>query len=160
MKIKEDLIAISNGSIKKSIATIITNPCFHSVLLFRLSSFLYRIKLSPLAKFFWYINRMLFSVDIDYRADLAGGFVLIHGLGTVIGHEVISKGKLVVYQGVTIGGNQGRTYKVGDKLITQPYFEGDVKIYSGASIYGPVYLESGTTIKARSVITEKYNLKK
>lgn len=39
---------------------------------------------------------MLFHVDIDYRADLAGGFVLVHGLGTVIGKTVIYTGAIVV----------------------------------------------------------------
>jgi len=47
-------------------------------------------------------------VDIDYRADLAGGFMLIHGLGTVIGKNVISRGKLKVYQHVTLGGGNGK----------------------------------------------------
>ena len=99
-------------------------------------------------------------MDIDYRADLAGGFALIHGLGTVIGHEVISKGKLIVYQQVTIGGNNGRSLKIDKNIkISQPFFENDVKVYSGAGIYGPVYLKSGTIIKAGSIITEKSNYK-
>lgn len=160
MKIKSDLQIISKGSKRKAIATILTNPCFHSVVLFRISSFFYHIHLSPIAKFFWYFNRLLYSVDIDYRADIAGGFALIHGLGTVIGHDVKSKGKLIVYQQVTIGGNQGRTLDIGEGvIISQPFFEDDVKVYSGASIYGPVYLKSGTVVKARSVITEKWNFK-
>lgn len=159
MKIRNDLQMISKGSKKKAIATILTNPCFHSVVLFRISSFFYHKHLSPIAKLVWYINRLMFSVDIDYRADIAGGFALVHGLGTVIGHEVISKGKLVVYQQVTIGGNQGRTMDLGDgMIISQPFFEDDVKVYSGASIYGPVYLKSGSVIKAGSVVTEKTNV--
>lgn len=158
MKIIEDLKAFSKGSKIKLFVTILTNPCFHSVCLYRLSSFFYRIHLSPLSKVIWYLNRIIFNIDIDYRADLAGGFVIIHGLGVVIGHHVISTGKLTVYQNVTLGGNQGRTYKMKNGMtIDQPYIENDVIIYSGASVYGPVYLKKETKIKAGSIISEKWN---
>lgn len=73
-----------DGGLKKKIATLLFNPCFHSVCLFRLSNFFYRMHLTVISKIIWYINRLLYNVDIDYRADLAGGFHLVHGLGTVI----------------------------------------------------------------------------
>lgn len=157
MKIIKDLKSFSKGSKKKMIVTIITNPCFHSVILYRISSFFYKIKMSPIAKLFWYYNRVVYNVDIDYRAQLAGGFVLIHGLGTVIGHNVQSRGRLTVYQNVTLGGNQGRTFIISNEVIDQPLIEDGVIIYSGASVYGPVYLKKGTHIKAGSVISEKWN---
>lgn len=56
--------------------------------------------------------------------------MLVHGLGTVIGLEVISRGKLVVYQHVTLGeatagrGGLMKTGKSGDSLClktTAPY---------------------------------------
>lgn len=107
MRIVEDLIAFSEGKgIKKVAATILLNPCFHCVCLYRLSNLLYRKHLAPLSKVVWYINRLLFHADIDFRADLGGGFVLVHGLGVVIGSSVMSTGPLTVYQGVTIGGGE------------------------------------------------------
>ena len=110
MRIVEDFKCYTeNGGVGKKIATLLVNPCFHSVCLFRLSNWFYRAHVAVLAKTVWYLNRMLYHVDIDYRANLAGGFVLVHGLGTVIGCEVCSKGPLKVYQGVTIGGNNGKT---------------------------------------------------
>ena len=73
MDIFEDLKAFSGGSKQKTITTIITNPCFHSICLYRLSKFLYKVHLSPISKILWYLNRMLYHVDIDYRCGLAGG---------------------------------------------------------------------------------------
>jgi len=64
------------------------------------------IHLIPVAKLIWYMNRLLFHCDIDYRADLAGGFMIVHGLGIVIGSGVKSNGRLKVYQGVTLGGDR------------------------------------------------------
>lgn len=65
MRLAKDLSAFSNNSYKKMIVTILTNPCFHCVCLYRLSNFFYRIKLSFVSKFLWYINRLLFHADID-----------------------------------------------------------------------------------------------
>ena len=103
MRIIDDFKAFSNNTVQGGLK-LITNPCFHSVCLYRLSSFFYKVHLSIFAKIVWYINRIIFNVDIDYRADLAGGLVLVHGIGIVIGKTVISKGRLVIYQNVTLGG--------------------------------------------------------
>ena len=145
---------VGQKGILKIIATLFFNPCFHSVCLYRLSSFLYRLHLHPFAKIVWYLNRIIFNVDIDYRADLAGGFVLIHGLGTVIGMGVISKGRLTVYQGVTIGGNNDmiRTLEDG-KVIEQPLFEDNVTVFTGAMVFGPIIIGTNNIIKAGKIVT-------
>lgn len=76
MRLYKDYKAfVGAGGLEKKLATIFLNPNFHSVCLFRLANLFYRMHLSIISKILWYINRMLFHVDIDYRADLAGGFV-------------------------------------------------------------------------------------
>jgi len=155
MKLKEDLKGFAPNGIGKKIGTVFFNPCFHSVVLYRLSNLFYKMHLSVLSKFLWYLNRMLFHVDIDYRADLAGGFVLIHGLGTVIGKDVCSKGKLFIYQGVCLGGN-GNKKRLDDfgQTWTQPLLENNVKIFTGAYIFGPVIVHENAIVKAGSIITQ------
>lgn len=114
MNITVDFAAVSEGKkFPRSLGTLLLNPCFHAVALFRLSAILYRAHLEPLAKMVWYVNRILYHVDIDYRARLAPGFKLVHGLGVVIGAGVVSEGPLTVYQGVTIGGSRGRNREDG-----------------------------------------------
>lgn len=73
MSLLKDLQAFSGRSRKKMIITIVTNPCFHSLCLYRLASFFYRLHLSPVSKIIWYINRLLYHIDIDYRCNMAGG---------------------------------------------------------------------------------------
>ncbi|MFA1015971.1 serine O-acetyltransferase [Dubosiella newyorkensis] len=153
MRIWKDLHEFSRGSTKKAIVTLLTNPCFHLICLYRLSNFLYRIHLSFLSKLIWYLNRFLFSVDIDYRADLAGGLVIKHGLGIVIGMNVKSLGKLTVYQGVTIGGS-GKERLLNDSIITQPIIEDNVIIYSNAMLFGPIIVGKNQYIKAGEIIKE------
>lgn len=143
-----------DGRLSRKISTIFFNPCFHSVCLYRLSNLSYRFHLSIFSKIIWYINRLLFHVDIDYRADLAGGFFLVHGLGTVIGKSVCSKGPLKVYQGVTIGGNNNKVrVDENGKEWGQPLLGRNCVIYTGASIFGPVLIDDNVVIKAGEIVT-------
>lgn len=140
---------------KKIMITLFFNPCFHSVCLYRFSSLLHKCHLDLLSKVVWALNRFLYHVDIDYRANLGGGFVLIHGLGTVIGHEVVSEGRLIVYQGVTIGGNRGKTRVDSDgKKWGQPFLKDGVTVFANACIFGPVIIRENTVIKAGAIITK------
>lgn len=157
MRIVDDLRRYSDGSFKKAVLTILINPCFHSVCLYRLSSLFYRLHLTPLAKIIWYINRLLFNVDIDFRSQIEGEFKIVHGLGIVIGHEVYAKSNLTIYQHVTLGGNMGEYKEINGLRTGQPYIENDVVIYTGASVCGPVHIEKNTVIKAGKIMTTHYN---
>lgn len=137
----------------KKLGTIFLNPCFHSVVLFRLSSFFGKIHLSIIAKMIWYLNRVLYNVDIDWRADIKGGLCIIHGLGIVIGANVQIKGKCKLYQGVTIGGS-GKSAIYQGKEIWQPVIDENVIIYSNAMVLGPVYVAKDSVIKAGRVVTK------
>ena len=45
----------------------------------------------------------MYGVDIDYRAQLEGGIIIVHGIGLVIGSGVIIKSKVTLFHQVTIG---------------------------------------------------------
>lgn len=156
MRIIEDLLAFSDNSRKKMVVTIFTNPCFHSVCLYRISSCFYKLHLTILAKIVWYLNRIIFNIDIDYRSSLSGGLVIKHGLGIVIGKDVISRGRLTIYQGVTLGGNAGKKalyMEMGRSFeIEQPVLLENVVIYTDAKVFGPVVIGRNNIIKAGSIV--------
>lgn len=156
MRIQKDFQEFcEGGGASKKIATLLLNPNFHSVCLYRLSNLFYRMHLGIISKIIWYLNRLLFHVDIDYRADLAGGFVLVHGLGTVIGKGVISQGRLKVYQQVTLGGNGQRLRKDPDGVERgMPLFEDGCVVYTGAIVVGGIKIKSNSIIKAGSIVTK------
>ena len=156
MRITVDFAAAANGKrFPKSMGTFLLNPCFHAVALFRLSSLLYRLRLEPVAKLVWYLNRVLFHVDLDYKAQLAAGFKLVHGLRVVIGEGVVSEGPLTVYQGVTVGGSRGHHRDDGrGEVFWQPHFGSNVIIYSNACVFGPVYDGDGAIVKAARIVTK------
>lgn len=74
----------------------------------------------------------------------------MHGLGLVVGAGVVSEGKLTLYQGVTLGGNLGRT-RGG---ATQPRLKDGVIVYANAGVFGPVIIGQDVQIKAHSVVTQ------
>lgn len=163
MRIIKDFNAFTkNDGLGKKIATLFLNPCFHCVCLYRLSNLFYRIHLFPIAKVIWYVNRIVYDVDIDCRADLAGGFHLIHGIGTVIGYNVISEGPLTIYQNVTLGGGNGRPGRIDEDGIVRgmPRFKDNCIVYTGAIVVGGIIVEDNSVIKAGSIITENYSVKR
>ena len=67
MNIDVDFSVASRGKgFPRSLETFFLNPCFHTVVLFRFSALLYRLHFEPLAKIIWYINKVLYHVDINY----------------------------------------------------------------------------------------------
>lgn len=156
MNIVTDFRVCTEGKgFTRSMGTLLFNPCFHSVALFRLSSLLYRVRLEPLAKVVWCVNRMLFHVDLDYRAKLAPGFRLVHGLGVVVGAGVVSEGPLTLYQHVTLGGSNGRRREDGrGGVFAQPHFGSGAVVYTNSCIFGPVFVGDRAIVKAGRIVTK------
>jgi serine O-acetyltransferase len=99
------------------------------------------------------MNRVIFSVDINMKSDLAGGLRFIHGIGIVIGNKVRTEGAVKIYQGVTLGGNHGKSKSYNGKKISMPVIKQNVSIYSGAKILGPVVIGENSSVGVNAVIT-------
>lgn len=152
MRVVEDIKQYSKGSLMRGISTILLNPNFHCVMLYRIAHQVGKFRyLQPLAKLLMYFNRIIYAVDIDYRANLAGGFMLIHGIGTVIGLDVKTQGPVKVYQGVTLGGNN-KTRDINGRYFTQPWLMENAIIYANATIVGPIIIGERSVIGANSLI--------
>ncbi len=142
--------AKESGSTIKPLAKI----HYYCNTIFRFSHFFYQVRLLPVAKMLWLVNRLVFSIDIDPGAKLNGGFVIIHGVGIVIGRYVVSEGNFHIFQGATLGGNYGKKRYYKNILITQPYLENNIIIGMNAVVIGPVVLESGVKVGANAVVTK------
>lgn len=148
-----DFKNFKNNSPSKSALAVMLNPCYYSVVLYRISHKLYKLKLSPIAKIVWFINRIMFSVDIDYRAKIGAGFRLIHGIGVVIGKDVKIGNNVLIYQGVTLGGS-GKKRNINSKIRTQPTIGNNSIIYTNSCIFGAVIIRDNSIIKACTIVKE------
>lgn len=152
MTIIKDFNAISQHSGSK--LKTFTKTMFYCCVFFRASSFFYKIKLVPISRIFWLINRILFSIDIDPRATLKGGMVILHGSGIVIGKSVLAMGDFKIYQGATLGGNNNKKRIIDDVIHSQPILKENVTIGINAAVLGPVILNNYCSVGANAVVTK------
>ncbi|MFQ9311502.1 MAG: serine O-acetyltransferase [Paraclostridium sordellii] len=149
----DDLKYFKKNSPSNSYGAVLLNPCFYSVLLYRISNKLYNKRLTVLAKLIWLINRVVFCVDIDYRATIGKNFMVVHGLNIVIGSDVKIGDNVKIYQGVTLGGC-GKIKYENNIQITQPIIGNGCTVYTNACIFGPIKIKENSVIKACTVVTK------
>lgn len=151
MKIIEDLRAYI-GKAKYPIELL--NILFYINVLYRIGHCFCSIYLVFIAKLFWIINRLLFSVDIDPHAKIGGGFVIKHGLGLVIGDKVQIGKNCRIYQGVTIGGNSNKTQVYKNEILYQPLIGDDVVLSVNAIVIGPIIIGNRVQIGSGAIVTK------
>ncbi|WP_026810897.1 serine O-acetyltransferase [Arenibacter latericius] len=130
------------------------NISFWIILNYRISNLFYYNNMFVISKIFWMINRIVFTVDIDPGAKLAGGLKLVHPMCIVVGREVVSKGKLTLYQSTTLGGSNNKETFHDDILVKQPYIYDNVIIYTASVVIGPIIIQENAIISANSTITK------
>ncbi len=133
----------------------ITNPFilifhagYHSMLLYRICRLFYRLKLYPLSYMIYYLNRILFSVDVHPAARIEPGVVIDHGVGVVIGSTATVGRGTLIYHGVTLGAKRVMKGK------RHPDVGRNVCIGAGAKILGPIKIGDNSKIGANAVVLE------
>ncbi|MEM1245768.1 MAG: DapH/DapD/GlmU-related protein [Acidobacteriota bacterium] len=121
---------------------------FQAVVLHRLAHGLKRLGLPFLAPAIARTSLFLTGVDINPRARLGPGLVISHGVGLVIGADVVAGNNLLLHHQVTLGaptvGRIDRCPRIGD----------DVVLGAGAKVFGGVEVGSGSFVGAGVVLTE------
>lgn len=91
------------------------------------------------------IQRKFCSCEIYYSANIGNNFVLVHGIGTIIGSGVVIGNNCTIYHNVTLGtkyDTEKRKYKIGENVI----------IYAGAKVLGNIEVGDNAVIGSNSVI--------
>lgn len=119
----------------------------YSIFLYYLANTIYKVGGSPsLAAKLYYLNKIMNSVDWYYEIELPDYWGVEHPIGSVLGRADYSNG-LFIYQGCTIGGNNGKYPVIGKNVI----------LYSNATVLGNttvgnnVIVSTGTTIKDETI---------
>lgn len=79
MRIMADIIADIKAVDAYWLKVILSNRGFHALLTYRLSHLLYRIGVPLLPLILTRIVQILYGIDIDWRARIAGGYALFTG---------------------------------------------------------------------------------
>jgi serine O-acetyltransferase len=126
------------------------SPRFAPVLLFRLSHFLYKHKVSPLAKLLSLANFVVFGIEIAVRSEIGKGVFFPHTQGTVLGAQRIGE-NATIFQNVTLG---ARELDMNYSTSARPTVGDNVIIGAGAKVLGGITVGNNVIIGANSVVTK------
>lgn len=144
-EIKSDLVAINSNPIMGALS----NRGFHALLGYRLSNFLWRKKIPILPLVITRFIQILYGIDIDYRATIKGGCVILHGVGVVIGYGASVGKNAIIYHGVTLGIAESKNSKMGF-----PQIGDNILIGAGAKLLGTINIGNNVKIGANAVVTK------
>ena len=90
------------------------------------------------------LNKALHGLDVFYEVKLPRVFFLVHCIGTVLGRAQYGE-YLVIYQGVTVGGNLDYEY---------PIIGSKVALFSNSSVVGKSVIHDGVLVSARAAVMD------
>ncbi|NIH70889.1 serine O-acetyltransferase [Auritidibacter ignavus] len=94
------------------------------------------------------INRALTGIEIHPGATIGRRFFIDHGMGVVIGETTEIGDDVMLYHGVTLGGQSL------EKVKRHPTLHDGVVVGAGAKILGPVEIGAGTAVGANAVVVK------
>ncbi|MGY1844773.1 serine O-acetyltransferase [Modestobacter sp. SYSU DS0875] len=139
-----DLQAVGTGSL----ATRLLNRGFHALVVHRVAAALANRRMTFLAFLLVRAVQVLYGIDIDYRAQVAPGVVIRHGMGLVVGKGSQVGSGTLLFHGVTMG------YTGTGSRPGYPQVGNDVIIGAGAVLLGGIHVGSGARVGANAVVLE------
>ena len=135
--------------------TILTSPGLHALGFYKISNFIWSIKLFIVARAISYIGRILTGIEIHPAAKIGSYFFIDHGMGVVIGETAEIGNNVTIYHGVTLGGVSPSEDSVSQKdKKRHPTLKDNVVIGSGAQILGPITIGENSKVGSNSVVSK------
>src|SRR5699024_1999113 len=94
------------------------------------------------------LNRALTGIEIHPGAQIGRRFFIDHGMGIVIGETTEIGDDVMLYHGVTLGGQSL------EKVKRHPTLHDEVVVGAGAKILGPVTVGARTAVGANAVLVK------
>ena len=148
-----DSMIARDPAARSRLDVVLSYPCFHALMLYRLANRLWRADWRVLARWVSHLGRFLTGIEIHPGATIGRRFFIDHGMGVVIGEMSIIGDDVTLYHGVTLGGiapSVDSQDQIGRKR--HPTLENGVIIGSGAQVLGPVVVGEGARVGANAVV--------
>ena len=94
------------------------------------------------------VTRFFTGIEIHPGATIGRRFFIDHGMGVVIGETAEIGDGVMLYHGVTLGG------QVLTQTKRHPTLEDNVTVGAGAKVLGPITIGCGSAIGANAVVTK------
>lgn len=125
---------------------IILYPGWWALVFHRFAHLLYLMDMFFLARFVAFIPRVLFAIDIHPGARIAGGIMIDHATGVIIGETCCIDEGCMIYQNSTLGGTGNE--KQHDR---HPKLAKNVVIGAGAIVLGNLVVGENSRIGANTL---------
>ena len=147
-RISEDLKAAlrQDPAARNWFEVLLTYPGLHAVWGYRISHFLWRVKLKLIARIYSNWIRAVTGVEIHPAAKIGRRLFIVHGMGVVIGATAVIGNDVMIYHDVTLG---ARTNEPGKR---HPSIGNNVVIGAGARVIGDITIGDGVRITANMVV--------
>ena len=123
-------------------------PGFHAIVIYRFAHLLWCFKLKFIAKIISYLGRIFTGIEIHPAAKIGKNMFIDHGHGVVIGETSEIGNNVLIYHGVTLGGNSLNKGK------RHPTIGNNVIIGAGAKILGPLLIGDSARVGVNAVVTK------
>ncbi|WFP17800.1 serine O-acetyltransferase EpsC [Citricoccus muralis] len=150
-RMKEDISAVRghDPAARGNMEVALVYSGLHAVWMHRVSHRLWQNeKLRTPARVLSQISRSLTGIEIHPGATIGRRFVIDHGMGVVIGETAEIGDDVMIYHGVTLGGQSL------EKVKRHPTLRDGVVVGAGAKILGPVDIGAGTAVGANAVVVK------
>ena len=131
-----------------ALEVLLTYPGLHAVWLYRLAHTLHRHDFSLTARVLSHLTRWLTGVEIHPGATIGKRLFIDHGMGTVVGETADIGDDVLLYHGVTLGGDDMRPCK------RHPTLEDGVTIGANATLIGDITIGEDATVGAGAVVVD------
>ncbi|MDY3128026.1 MAG: serine O-acetyltransferase EpsC [Corynebacterium sp.] len=149
-RIREDLANARehDPAARSDVETAIVYSGLHAIWAHRVSHWLWKKGLTGSARILAQISRFFTGIEIHPGATIGRRFFIDHGMGVVIGETSEIGDGVMLYHGVTLGG------QVLTQTKRHPTVEDNVTIGAGAKVLGPITIGEGSAIGANAVVTK------
>jgi serine O-acetyltransferase len=121
---------------------------YHAIQSYRIAHWLWQQGRTLFAYYMQSRIAELFHVDVHPAAQIAGGLMVDHATGVVIGETTVIEENVSMLHAVTLGGSGATTGK------RHPTIGRGVLLSAGAKVLGGISIGAGTSIGAGSVVLE------
>ncbi len=149
-RVREDIrtAKAKDPAAKGTLEILLTYPGVHAIWLHRIAHSIWSAGFVLLARVLSHVSRFLTGVEIHPGAEIGRRFFIDPGAGVVIGETAEIGDDVMVYHGVTLGGDSLEDEK------RHPTLESGVTVGAGSTLLGPIVVGAGASVGAGSVVLD------
>ena len=149
-RIREDVGAAlaKDPAAKSTLEVVLAYPGLHALWAHRLSHAAWNRDFRLTARLISHLARFLTGVEIHPGAEVGRRCFIDHGAGVVVGETTEIGDDVMLYQGVTLGGDSLADEK------RHPTLEDGATIGANATLLGPIVIGENASVGAGSVVLE------